>query len=504
MSEPKNVVDYMNALNKNTTVRMGRLALVVIYVFLPVLARSQACGAGWCNTFPVGPVRKSPPISAFWNKLNYIPDVRRFFLYTSDGIYTFSNSWWSYGVLGKVATENPWIEETTSGTLQATVTDNSRGFLKTGIGPKDSAIELNPGQGSSFHADPEHGGVLIIDNEMIAYTADHHVKDSFVEVERGIRGTQASSHPAGTFVSAGAPVPQSRIHNALSPVDSHLPDRHPFLTSAYDSRRHELIQAGGITETNKLSDTWYLCFAANQFCSQEDIGMWKQLITRTPVPSRADSAMTYDSDDDVMILYGGQSIGNPNADTWLLCFGPDPQVSGNTVGCGTGAAYPEWVKVVTLGAPDPRFAHNIVYDSYGRVAVLFGGTNGTRVDPSDTWLYHPSSHTWTNAQPAGESPSAFRRPAMTYDCTHRRVVLYEGPPGKSMDGIVGGLYLYDSATNQWERRAIPGGPGPSGSVAHGRLSLDYDPSTDTFVATELAPPYGIAVWELKASVLDRH
>ena len=497
----------MNDSNRNRAIRICRLALVAIYLCLPGVASSQTCGAGWCNTFPVGHVRKSPPISAFWNKLNYIPDVHRFFLYTSDGIYTFSNSWWSYGVLGNVATENPWIEETTSGTLQPTVTDNSRGFLKTAIGPKDSSIELNPGQGSSFHADTEHGGVLIIDNEMIAYSSAHHVKDTFVDVVRGIRGTQASSHPAGTFVRAGAPVPQSRIHNALVPVNDHIPDRHPFLTSAYNSKRHELIQAGGITETNKLTDTWYLCFEVNQFCSQSDVHVWKRLITRTPVPSRADSAMTYDSDDDVIILYGGQSTGNPNADTWLLCFGPDPQASGNNVGCGSGAAYPDWVKVVTSRAPDPRFAHSIVYDSSSHVALLFGGTNGTRVDPSDTWLYHPSTHTWTNAQPSGQNPSAFRRPAMAYDCTRRRVVLYEGPPGKDADGIVGGLYLYDSAANQWKLRVIPGGPtatSPSGSVAHGRLSLDYDPATDTFVATELAAPYGIEVWELKASVLDRN
>lgn len=486
-----------------------RLSLLLFFVLmLQVESRAQSCNDGWCLTFPVGDVKATPPFgSSAWNKLVYIPDDGRFFIYTSDGIYTFSNSWWSYGVLGHPATSNPWIEDSTSGTVQPTVTNNSKGFLKSAIGAKDETISLRTGEGRSFHPDPAHGGILVIDDEEISYSAANHSGDTFTNVIRGVRGTIPASHNAGAMVNAGAPFPQSRREGKLVAANDHIPDRHPFLTAAYDSRHHQLFQAGGIIENNKKTDTWYFCFVANEFCPADDVRVWKRLLTHTPVPSRADSAMTYDSDDDVMILYGGQNVGNPTADTWLLCFKPDPQSSGNSVGCPNGGTYPDWVQVAsTKGSPDPRFAHSLVYDSQHHVAVLFGGTNGTSTDPGETWLYTPATRTWTNAKPSGSNPSSFRRPAMTYDSKRKRIVLYEGPPGKKADETTGGLYLYDPSANKWERSAVEGGPRPSspeGGVAHGRLSLDYDPKTDTFVATELGPGYSLQVWELKGTIFDR-
>jgi hypothetical protein len=93
---------------------------------------------------------------------------------------------------------------------------------------------------------------------------------------------------------------------------------------------------------------------------------------------------------------------------------------------------------------------------------------------------------------------------MTYDSTRNRIVLYEGPAEKSVDGIPGGgLFLYDAGANKWEKASVPGGPIPSSpgpERAHGRLSIDYDSKTDTFVATELGPGYTLQTWELKGSV----
>jgi hypothetical protein len=491
--------------------RVALLYLFVFFLIVPTLivqAKAQSCNDGWCLTFPVGSVKATPPFgSSAWNKLIYIPDDGRVFIYTSDGIYTFSNSWWSYGVLGHPAPNNPWMEESTSGTVQTTVTDNSKGFLKSAVGPTDKSISLRAGEGKSFHPDPAHGGILIIDDEEIVYTTANLSGDTFSNVTRGARGTTPASHSAGTIINAGAPFPQSRREGKLVSVNDHIPDRHPFLTAAYDSRRHQLFQAGGIIENNKKTDTWYFCLVANEFCPADDVRVWKQLHTHTPVSSRADSAMTYDSDDDVMILYGGQNVGNPTADMWLLCFKADPQISGNSVGCPSGAAYPDWVPVASSkGSPGPRLAHSLVYDFHHHVAMLFGGINGSPTDPSETWLYNPATRTWTNAKPSGTNPASFRRPAMTYDSTRKRVVLYEGPPGKNGDVIPGGLYFYDAGTNRWELSTVQGGPIPSspeGGHAHGRLSLDYDPKSDTFVATELGLGYSLQVWELKGTALDR-
>lgn len=466
---------------------------------------AQPCPPGWCKTFPATGLKYTPPFSCFWNKLSYIPDVGRFFLYTSDGIYTFSNSWWSYAVLGQVATANPWLEETTSGTTHATVTDNSKGFLESAVSSTDQTITVGAGQGASFHPDPSHGGVLIIDVEEIGYASSNLSKDTFSRVLRGIRGTTPAPHAVGALVNAGAPFPQSRREAGLVPVNDHIPDRHPFLSSAYDSRRHQLVQAGGIIELNKKTDTWSFCFEENQFCSRSQLRVWSRLGTDTPVPGRADAAMTYDPDDDVMILYGGQNVGRPRSDTWLLCFQADPQVSGHSVGCPGGRRYPDWVEMVTTGSPGPRLAHAIVYDAYHHRAVLFGGISGTLPDPQETWIYSPQERTWKNAKASGQSPRSFRRPAMTYDSTRHHIVLYEGPVAKASAGVLGGLYVYDVGTNTWELTSVAGGPVPTSPAdqAHGRLSLAYDPARDTFVASELAVPYGIAVWELKGAELDK-
>jgi len=465
------------------------------------------CGQGWCNTFPVVGVTSGRFTPAFgssaWNKLNYIPDTGRFFIYTSNGIYTFSNSWWSYGVLGNIAVNNPWIEETTSGTVQSTVTDNTKGFLSKAIQPTDTTIRLQPGQGATFHPDPVHGGVLMIDNEEIGYNAANLNGDTFTGVIRGIRGTAASSHIVGSLVDGGAPFPQSRIGGTLVPVTDHIPDRHPFLFSSYDIHRAQLFQVAGIVELNKLDDTWYLCMVQNSFCPESDVKVWRRLVTPTQLPGKADGAMTYDPDDDVMILYGGQTTGSPTADTWLLCFQADPQISGNSVGCPAGHAYPDWVQVSTTPSTGagPRYFHSLVYDSYSHKAVMFGGNDGSETDPNTTWVYTPATRTWVNANPSGSIPTAFRRPAMTYDSTRHLLVLYEGPLGVVTDGIPGGLYTYDVTLNRWTLTSVAGGPVPTTEtttpVCHGRISLAYDPQSDTFVATELgSSAYALYVWEL--------
>jgi hypothetical protein len=472
----------------------------------PEPTQSQSCGDGWCLTFPVGVLKVTPPFgSSAWNKLVYVPDDGRFFIYSSDGIYTFSNSWWSYGVLHRTASANPWIEESSSGTVQSTVTDNSKGFLKSAIGPADTVIALGNGEGKSFHPDPVQGGIVIVDEEEISYALVNRSGDSFFKVIRGVRGTTAASHNAGAMVTAGSPLPQSRRDGKLVPVNDHLADRHPFLMATYDSRRHQLFQAGGITENGKLTDTWYFCLVRNEFCPAENVRVWKRLLTPTAVPARADSAMTYDSDDDAMIFYGGQSVGNPQAETWLLCFKADPQISGHSIGCPAAGSYPDWVRVQTNGSPGPRFAHGVVYDSGHHAVVLFGGVNGTPIDPSETWIYSPARRKWTNASPAGRTPAGFRRPAMTFDTKRGLIVLYEGPPEDGSAKPAGALYFYDAGANTWELSAIKAGPIPSspeGGRAHGRLSLDYDPKTDTFVATELGSGYSLQVWELKGSALD--
>ena len=506
----------LNSLVQRKTSVLGFTFLVIVLALAATLlapttlAAQTKCGSGWCLTFPVaGQVQDSitPPFgSSAWNKLNYIPDEGRFFIYTSDGIYTFSNSWWSYGYLGQVATQNPFVKESTSGSklYPLSTTTSTKGFLAHAIATTDTTIVLNAGQGSTFHPDPTHGGVLVVDNEEIGYTAAGMHGDTFSGVTRGIRGTSAAVHALGSLVGGGAPYPQSRINGVMTPVEDHPPDRHPFLTSAYNSVRHQLYQATGIVELNKKIDTWYMCLQQNAYCSAQDVHVWRWLHTPTTV-GKADSAMTYDSDDDVMILYGGQATGSPMSDLWLLCFKADPQTSGNNVGCPSGRNYPDWVQLSSHSAPGPRLGHSLVYDSFHHHAVLFGGTDGSSNDPDSIWFYNPAKRAWTNPKPKGDVPHAFRRPAMAYDSKRHLIVLYEGPLGVTSSGIPGGLYTYDADANAWKLTPIQGGPVPSPhtTIAHGTMSMDYDPEHDVFVAVEQGKGgYALEAWELPGAALE--
>src|SRR5208337_3790829 len=92
----------------------GSLLLFMLHALLlltgAAFAQTDSCERSWCNTFPLGDVKAKPPFgSSAWNKLVYVPDDVRFFIYSSDGVFTFSNSWWSYGVLDHVGTTNPWV-----------------------------------------------------------------------------------------------------------------------------------------------------------------------------------------------------------------------------------------------------------------------------------------------------------------------------------------------------------------------------------------------------------
>ena len=98
---------------------------------------------------------------------------------------------------------------------------------------------------------------------------------------------------------------------------------------------------------------------------------WQQLDVLSP-PDRPDSALAYESNQNLVVLFGGKREGTLLNDTWVF----------------DGA---NWFELKFTNSPSPRHAHVMFYDEQRKSIVLFGGVdeNGYL---NDTWeIYLPSN-----------------------------------------------------------------------------------------------------------------
>ncbi len=175
---------------------------------------------------------------------------------------------------------------------------------------------------------------------------------------------------------------------------------------------------------------------------------WTDMSPVTAPPSRADSSLVYDSESDVVILFGGvlgAGRGKLN-DTWAYSY------ELNT-----------WVNKSPAAAPDIRSARMMAYDSESDRVILFGGF--IRLDElptghvcyNDTWSYDYNTNTWTNLEPA-TAPTARTYGAMAYDEQSDRIILFGG----ILEGtsVAADTWAYDYNTNTWEEMSPASHPSP--------------------------------------------
>jgi hypothetical protein len=177
---------------------------------------------------------------------------------------------------------------------------------------------------------------------------------------------------------------------------------------AYSAARQRLIAFG--TTDQYVTETW-----------EWDGSSWTQLADTGP-KARFASAMTCDSDRDVVVLFGGNLVSKPAAS------GPG---NGSDTWEWNGA---EWTQREDQG-PEGRRGHAMAYDAARKQTVLFGGASvrpelgfpGIR-EFGDTWVWNGQS--WRQA--AGFGPSKRCLHSMAYDDALGQTVLFGGvqPPSK--------------------------------------------------------------------------
>jgi hypothetical protein len=178
------------------------------------------------------------------------------------------------------------------------------------------------------------------------------------------------------------------------------PPSRAYTSMAFDSFHVRLVMFGGMVGTTTvLGDTWTWDGSSTS---------WTQVSCSVGCPAARDVAgMAYDSDQHVVIMFGGQTSvtgnGSPIADTWQF-------------DAGTGT----WTNRLPANSPPASGFVSMVYDSVRRVMVA--------VAPGwpYVWEYDYVQNTWTQRTSSASGPGARQQPALAFDPSAKRTVLFGG------------------------------------------------------------------------------
>lgn len=175
-----------------------------------------------------------------------------------------------------------------------------------------------------------------------------------------------------------------------------------------------------------------------------------------PLP-RNDHAMTYDTESDRVIVFGGVFENLQYlSDTWAY------DVNTNT-----------WREMAPTQAPARRCCMEMVYDAESDRVILFGGITPSLEDLNDTWTYDLNNDTWTRMAPPS-APPARHRAAGAYDAESDRFILVGGHRGGG-DPVMRDTWAYDFNNNTWEDLTQPGFWWASSA------SMAYDAQSDVII-----------------------
>jgi hypothetical protein len=243
-------------------------------------------------------------------------------------------------------------------------------------------------------------------------------------------------------------------------------------------------------------------------------GWTKGAAMGTSPTARGYHQMTYDTESERVILYGGQT-GNlfidpaqQNHETWS--FDPDAnvwtQMSPATSPGGSGGgdmtydskadrsilsvisddfstlqtwAYDANADTWTRLADGPRnmVGQRIAYDSESDRIIMFGGLDFTHFKlVNETWAYDYNTNTWTNMQPRVH-PSSRNFIGMVYDPKADRIVMLGDWQRNYTAATDESVWTYDFNTNTWQEYEHK----KDGPAVRDYIVLAYDAKADKIV-----------------------
>lgn len=233
-------------------------------------------------------------------------------------------------------------------------------------------------------------------------------------------------------------------------------------------------------------------------------------VTGSSPSPRSYSQMTYDSESELVILYGGQTgkWSDPtqwNHETWSFDAEEDGwiQMSPSIIpggSLGGSMTYDskadrsilvvmadDWSTLQTWAydansdtwtrlkdGPYIMLGHRIAYDAESDRTIMFGGFEMTKFKYIDeTWVYDYNTDTWTNMQPIGGHPYGRNYHGMAYDPNADRIVVWGGDKGAAKKEDV---WTYDYNSNTWQRYKYDFGP-----TSRAYINLVYDAQADKLI-----------------------
>ncbi|MCI4342429.1 MAG: kelch motif-containing protein [Thermoplasmata archaeon] len=184
--------------------------------------------------------------------------------------------------------------------------------------------------------------------------------------------------------------------SVLSPV---APPPLVYASMAYDTATQSLLLFGGFPYpgSGPTAATWE--FANYTWTELNPIG-------NVSPSARYHASMTYDSNLQGVVLFGGQTSGTSVlGDTWLWKGG-------------------QWTQLNLAGGPEPpaRSGAAFGFDYWDGYGVLFGGANGS-LNYNDTWTFNSGG--WTHIHPK-HAPSARWDPVVSWDEADHYLLVYGG------------------------------------------------------------------------------
>lgn len=208
----------------------------------------------------------------------------------------------------------------------------------------------------------------------------------------------------------------------LLSADTKGPYWRNFASIAYDTNRDVLVLYGGLTEEHNYADTW-----------EWDGENWMQIPVEGP-GSREAAGMTFDASRNKVVLFGGAQSGDAMSDIWEW----------------DGI---QWTQIPADKQPDARFPAGFVYDGVNQNVLLFGGHSFTdeRIKTfSDTWIWN--GLVWEELDVQG--PSARDGARTIFDPVSNMVFLFGGAELESTVKNLNDTWLWDG--KKWEEVKAPG------------------------------------------------
>jgi hypothetical protein len=175
--------------------------------------------------------------------------------------------------------------------------------------------------------------------------------------------------------------PGTNIWTEMSPATA--PEARFSSRMVYDSESDRMILFGGLDEgTTYFDDTWAYDFNSDT---------WENIPTTTQPSQRCENSLTYDSESDKVVLFGGAKFTATYEDTWLFDY--------NTM---------NWTNMAPSLAPSKRLRHGSAYDWESDRVIIYSGTQngnggiifvGDYVHDGKTWAYDVNTNTWEHIAP---------------------------------------------------------------------------------------------------------